>query len=264
MIISGIAIPIDKLNHNGWGLHNREIQSAVDTLKKSDIRLCEKLDHGCDFNPQSHHSVGKPIDVYLDEAKNAIIAKVSITNTRVQDLIKQGKIKAWSVFGTGHQNDDGWVSDYTNKSLTLVADPAWDDARFASRESTDNHEGLSDGDYKKFTAKYDIKEEAMPDKEEDKFTSELEKKFAAKDTEFAAKFDEITAKFDQVIAAKDTEITDLKKEVSELKASTVRLPKEEPVAPTITDITTDLTSVKASLISEKDVDKLVAAKLNEY
>lgn len=256
MIISGVAIPLDQLNHNRWGIRNHEVDNAISTLKSSTIRLCDKLDHACDFTNSALHQVGSVMDAFYDSAKNAIVAKVSITHPKAEQYIREGKLKAWSVFGTGNQDTDGWVSNYTNKSLTLVADPAWETAKFASSSQ------------REFSAKYVFEETMAPDDKNDpeaKFTKELNEKFASKDTEIDKKIADLSSKFDQVIASKDQKITDLEKQINELKASK-ETPKESATKtetpPTITQ--KDLDVIKADITPKTDIDALVASKIAEY
>jgi len=263
MILEGIVMPVGELNANGWGVKSPEIGNVISTLKQSVVRLCPELEHGCDLTESKHHEIGKVIDAWLDG--KYIHAKTEIYNPKAKSSVLDGIVAAWSVYGQGDQHSDGFVSNYKNKSLTLVADPAWKDATFSISAS------------KRFTLTNSFsKDVIMPEDSDDeaKFLASL-KDEVKKDTDAHKK------EVSDLIAAKDKQIADLTKTVTEQSAAIDELKKlvtaslekikgdpedkktekkDDEVKP-IYASKDDLEALKTGIKSEDDIDKLVASKL---
>jgi len=252
MILQGIVMPVGQLNANGWGITSAEIANTIKSLKQSVVRLCPDMAHSCDLTESKPHEIGAVIDAWYDGTN--INAKTKINSDNAKSMVKTGKVKAWSVYGQGDQQDNGFVVDYKNKSLTLVADPAWKSATFNVAAS------------KRFTLTNSFsKDDIMADdKEEAAFIASLDKKI--EDSEMAIK-----KEVGDLIASKDKQINDLTdlvkkqtKDIADLVASL-----KPPVKPEEKDETPmyaskdEIEAIKGSIKTDADINKLVASRLAE-
>lgn len=254
MILEGIVMPVGQLNANGWGITPGEIANTIQSLKQSVVRLCPDMAHGCDITESKPHEIGAVIDAWYDGIN--INAKTKISNQNAKSMVKTGKVKAWSVYGQGDQQSDGFVVGYKNKSLTLVADPAWKSATFNVAAS------------KRFTLTNSFsKDDIMPeDSDEAKFLASLDQKIA--DSQEATK-----KEVGDLIASKDKQITDLsdlvKKQAEDMAALVASLkPKEDNDKTDKKDDPVfaskeDLDAIKGTIKTDADIDKLVASRLAE-
>jgi len=244
-------MPVGELNANGWGIQSPEITNVVNSLKQSVVRLCPERDHSCDLTESKPHEIGAVIDAWYDGFN--IKAKTEIYNEKARSLVKNGEIKAWSVYGQGDQLPNGFVQNYFNKSLTLVADPAWKSATFSHAAS------------KRFMLTNPVEDITMPD-DEAKFLASFDKKI---EEERKKTKEEV----DALIASKDKQITDLTdlvktqgdaiEELKKLfKASEDQEDAEDPKEPEVKFASLDqIEDLKKTIKTEDDIDKLVASRL---
>ncbi|MDG6244926.1 MAG: hypothetical protein QCH31_11160 [Methanolobus sp.] len=79
---------------------------------------------------------------------------------RSQDKVAEQKIldgvweRTWSVYGKASSISEGWAEGFQARSLTLVRDPAWDEASFNVVASTDTA-GLSKRFKRKINLNFD-------------------------------------------------------------------------------------------------------------
>lgn len=247
-------MPIGTLNANGWGVPPSEAPNVITTLKQSVVRLCRDPDHACDLTDSKRHEIGAVSDAWI--ADNAIYAKVNINDKAAESRIKSGDLKAWSVYGQGDQHADGFVINYKNKSLTLVADPAWSSAQFKAVAASKSS---------RFMLTNSFEDVNMTDKDEEKFLAGLDQKIT--DSQ-----ETIKKEFSELVASKDKQITDLTEIVKQqaeaiktLQASVESITKTdtkddpEPKFASKDDLETPKTEIK----TEEDIDKLIASKMSQ-
>lgn len=142
VIIEGVAFPLDVLNKNGWGIPSRDADNAISSLQTAVVRVCSRdAPHGCDINEDPKAEIGRVIAAWND---NGIVrAKVDVTDSVAeQKLIDETWPKKWSVYAKSKKLKDGWTEGIDVRSLTLVTNPAWDDATFEIAASEDGELGI--------------------------------------------------------------------------------------------------------------------------
>lgn len=253
-------MPVGQLNANGWGITPAEIANTIQSLKQSVVRLCPDMAHGCDLTESRPHEIGAVIDAWYDGTN--IKAKTKISNQNAKSMVKTGKVKAWSVYGQGDQQSDGFVVGYKNKSLTLVADPAWKSATFNVAASRDATRFMLTNSFSK--------DDIMPeDSDEAKFLASLDQKIA--DGKEATK-----KEVGDLIASKDKQINELSElvkkqaaDMDEFKKFVASLKSEDPKDSTTKDETPvyaskdDVEAIKGSIKTDDQINNLVAARLAE-
>lgn len=245
-------MPIGTLNANRWGIPPSEVPNVITTLKQSVVRLCRDPDHACDLTDSKRHEIGAVTDAWSDGT--AIYARTLISDSKAENRIKSGELKAWSVYGQGDQHADGFVVDYKNKSLTLVADPAWSSAQFKAIAASKSSRFMLTNSFEDVT---------MPDTEEDKFLAGLDSKI--KDSQ-----ESIKKEFSELVASKDKQISDLTEALKTLQASVDAITKandstdeddsEEDIIYASKD---DLESLKTGIKTEEDIEKLIASRMSQ-
>lgn len=259
MILEGLVMPIGTLNANGWGIPSFEVPNTIATLKQSVVRLCRDPDHACDLIDSKRHEIGAVLDAWV--ANDAIYAKVNINDKIAESRIKSGDLKAWSVYGQGDQHADGFVINYKNKSLTLVADPAWSSAQFKAVAASKSS---------RFMLTNSFEDVNMTDKDEEKFLAGLDQKIT--DSQ-----ETIKKEFSELVASKDKQITDLSEIVKQqaeaiktLQASIDSITKTKDSTEDSNDSEDviyaskdDFETLKTEIKTEEDIDKLIASKLNQ-
>lgn len=291
MIIKGTVFPVNKINANGWGLPYDEISRAVTSLQKSPIRICKgfsksqqnnKFDHSCDLGLSTITNAGVPLNVYYNPLTSSIDAEVEIHDTDTQNLIKDGILNGWSVYGDGLKDSTGFVHNYNNKSLTLVSEPAWSDSTFRLLESQQNEDSaITASKSNRFTYVNYFKEVTMtPDGKKTDEKPELteEEKFLAS---FKEGNDKTQAKIDTVIASTEAKIADLAKQnelmfakleqvIASIGATTGNNDKKDTksdakqeIATTDNILASRLDSLEKLVPKTDDIEKLVAARLAE-
>lgn len=130
VLIQGLAFPLDTRNNNGEGIPSTEIENAISSLKSAVIRVCPRNEpHVCDVKEDPNAEIGHIADVWQD--KNNVYAVANITDSIADRKIRDGTWKGgWSIYAGGDDKQDGWLSGVNIKSLTLVNDPAWNDAKW--------------------------------------------------------------------------------------------------------------------------------------
>jgi hypothetical protein len=129
IFIEGPAIPLDIKNMNGWGVKTQDAAEAISSLKSSVVRVCSRYSpHGCDASADPNREIGYIVDAW--EQNGQVITKAAITDSIAVRKMKEGTWgNKWSVFAPTHESlDDGWVKGIKIRALTLVKDPAWENA----------------------------------------------------------------------------------------------------------------------------------------
>lgn len=258
MILEGIVMPVDELNANGWGIHSSEITNTIASLKQSVVRLCPEKAHSCDFAESKKHEIGMVKDAWFDG--KYIRAKTEILSEKAKSLIRNREIAAWSVYGQGDQHGDGFVQNYLNKSLTLVADPAWKSAQFSQVAAST-----------RFMLANPFKEDTMaPDIEEDKFMASFDKKVNEKGESLKKEFQDLVASKDKQISDLSTLVTAQADAIKTLQASVESLLKdkkpeekkpEEKKPEEVFASKDDLKTIQDEIKSEKDIQSLIASAM---
>ncbi len=128
VIIEGVAFPLDTLNKNGWGVSASEADSAISSLKNAVIRVCPRdSPHGCDYSEDPNAEIGKVLDAWKEGQE--VKARADITDSIASQKIQEGTWpKTWSVYTKAAALKNGWASGIDTRSLTLVTNPAWENA----------------------------------------------------------------------------------------------------------------------------------------
>jgi hypothetical protein len=142
VIIEGTAFPLDTLNKNGWGVPASEADSAISSLKNAVIRVCPRdSPHGCDYSEDPKAEIGRVLDAWKENDR--IRARAEITDPVASQKISEGTWpKKWSVYSKAAALKNGWAHGVSNRSLTLVTNPAWDESTWEIAASDDGQIGI--------------------------------------------------------------------------------------------------------------------------
>lgn len=129
--IEGTAFPLGEINKNGWGVPFSEADNAVSSLKNSVLRICSRdAPHECDFSEDPNTEIGRVIDAWREGSE--IKARASVTDSVAERKILDGTWEnAWSIYSLANSIDDNWASGVQARSLTLVQNPAWEQATWS-------------------------------------------------------------------------------------------------------------------------------------
>lgn len=267
LFIEGTAFPLGKLNVNGWGVPFSEEENAIKTLKTSVVRVCPRdAPHLCDIFEDPFAEIGHVVDAWRDG--DDIIAKAEITDSAAAQKIEDGTwTPAWSVYSMSESLDSGgWAHGFEARSMTLVNDPAWDQATW---QITASKEGkLSMRTVNKFKIIASKTGETMPDPTpEEKKITELEGQLAEKDGEIAelktqvSTVEELTASKTE-LEKKNAEQEKLIASYEKNKATSVPLEKvQELIASKVDEVSTaKLTAFQESQKRTTALASLTAAR----
>lgn len=137
VILEGVAFPLDVLNKNGWGIPSSDADNAISSLQSAVVRVCSRdSPHGCDVNEDPKAEIGRVLAAWND---NGIVrTRVEITDSVAnQKLMDRTWPMKWSVYGKSKTKNNGWTEGANIRSITLVTNPAWDDATFNIAASED-------------------------------------------------------------------------------------------------------------------------------
>lgn len=139
IFIEGVAFPLGIINANGWGIPFAEADNAIKSLKTSVVRICSRVDpHICDYMEDPFSEIGHVVDSWRDG--DDIVCKAEITDSQAVQKIEDGTWKTtWSVFAYSDETDSGgWVHNLIVKSITIVDNPAWEQAQWSVTASKDS------------------------------------------------------------------------------------------------------------------------------
>ena len=142
VILEGVAFPLDVLNKNGWGIPSSDADNAISSLKNAVVRVCSRdAPHGCDISEDPKAEIGRVLAAWND---NGIVrTRVEITDSVAnQKLMDRTWPMKWSVYGKSKTKNNGWTEGANIRSITLVTNPAWDDATFNIAASEDGENKL--------------------------------------------------------------------------------------------------------------------------
>ncbi len=126
--IEGTAFPLGEINKNGWGIPFSEAENAISSLKDSVLRICPRdSPHECDFSEDPNAEIGRIVDAWQEGSE--IKARASVTDSVAERKIHDGTWEnTWSIYSLADSIDDNWASGVQARSLTLVQNPAWEQA----------------------------------------------------------------------------------------------------------------------------------------
>ncbi|HII01109.1 TPA: hypothetical protein HA351_05480 [Methanosarcinaceae archaeon] len=138
LFIEGTAFPLGELNKNGWGVPFSEAGNAISSLKNSVIRICPRdAPHICDIFEDPFAEIGRFMDAWREG--DEIVARAEITDSVAAQKVDDGTWEtAWSIYSLSDGIDSGgWTHGFEARSMTLVNDPAWEQAvwQIAASES---------------------------------------------------------------------------------------------------------------------------------
>lgn len=244
--IQGLAFPLNEKNLNEWGVHESEAENAIKTLKASVIRVCPRdSPHGCDFAEDPKAEIGRVTDAWKEG--NAIFARASITDSTAEQKITDGTWEpTWSVYLKAAELNDGWASGIEARSLTLVKNPAWNQASWSIAASEGEKPLL------RTISKFTIIT-ASQNNTGGHMTAELETKIKELEKQLAAS--------EATIKELSPKIEPLEKQVEELAASKATLEKE------LSEKTTLIASFekeKAGSVPMETVKTLIASAIADH
>lgn len=137
VILEGVAFPLDTINHNGWGIPSSDADNAISSLQNAVVRVCSRdSPHGCDITEDPKAEIGRVLAAWKDGG--VVRTKVDITDSVASQKLKEHTWPAkWSVYGKSKAKVNGWTDGANIRSITLVTNPAWDDATFNIAASED-------------------------------------------------------------------------------------------------------------------------------
>ena len=121
---------MDVLNKNGWGIPSSDADNAISSLQKAVVRVCSRdAPHGCDATEDPKAEIGRVLAAWNDNGivRTRVDITDSIANQKLNDHTWPMK---WSVYGKSKAKVNGWTDGANIRSITLVTNPAWDDATF--------------------------------------------------------------------------------------------------------------------------------------
>ncbi len=247
VIIEGTAFPLDKINKNGWGVPASEAGNAISSLKNSVIRVCPRdAPHGCDFSEDPKAEIGRILDVWK-EGKDVKI-RADITDSIASQKVEDGTWpNTWSVYGHSQKLTDGWVEGFAARSMTLVLDPAWEDAKWGIAASESG--GYAVRTIQSFSL---IASQAGDPVAEENNNQDP----SGGDPSPEEKIEQL----EQTVADRDKEIEDLKKNSSDLTAANEELGKK---VKDLEKIVASHEKNKATSVPMEKVQELIETKANE-
>lgn len=137
VILEGVAFPLDKINHNGWGIPSSDADNAISSLQNAVVRVCSRdSPHGCDVTGDPKAEIGRVLAAWKDGG--VVRTKVDITDSVASQKLTEHTWPAkWSVYGKSKAKVNGWTDGANIRSITLVTNPAWEDATFNIAASED-------------------------------------------------------------------------------------------------------------------------------
>lgn len=252
IFIEGLAFPLGVLNSNNQGIPFSEAENSIKSLKTSVVRVCSRVDpHFCDAIGDPNSEIGHIVDAGQDG--DNVRCKAAITDSIAQQKIEDGTWKPyWSIFGTVQDWDSGgWAHGIVIESISLVNDPAWDNATWsivsASKEGKHRFHTVS-----QFTITASVSEKNG----DETITKELEEKIKTLEDQVKEKdllIEELSPKVDSIAT--------LETQVAELTASKSTLEKEIVEK---TKMIASLEKEKAGSVSMDILTEKIAAAIEEH
>lgn len=247
MVIIEGTFPLDEINSNGWGLRSSDADNAISSLKTSVIRVCPRdSPHGCDLSEDPNAEIGTVIGAWKEPEQIRI--RADITDSVASKKLEDGTWpKKWSPYALAPSLEGGWAKDIEFRSLTLVTNPAWENATFQIAASGDGKIGIRA--LESFTLTASQKGDPLPNNDNNP------------PAEGDPSPEEKIAQLEQDIADKDTKIGDLEKSNSDLTAANEELDRK---VKDMEKLTASLKDEKTKMITLDEAKKLVAAELDNY
>ena len=138
--IQGLAVPLNLLNKNNWGVPFSEADNVIASLKNSVLKICPGEAHACDYSEDPFGRIGRVADAWLEP--DGVHASAEVTDSVAARKIEEGTWDEhnWSVFGDSSVDpkiNDGWVRDFAASALTLVRNPAWAQSQYSIAAAED-------------------------------------------------------------------------------------------------------------------------------
>ena len=220
MLIEGVAFPVDVLNANNQGIPLSEVPNTLASLPLSPIRICTRLPnesaHHCDFSGDPKSEIGRIIEAWHD---TTVTPSVIMTVAEILDSVAIQKImdgvwaNTWSFFGSGIEDEKGFIHDFHVEAMTLVNDPAWKESQFkVIAASAGDNPTIKKW---RFDARMTVKASDSKEKKVKKMTDKPEDVFdkvalESRISTMIADHQKAMASKDALIVEKDTEIASLK------------------------------------------------------
>jgi uncharacterized protein YoxC len=272
LFIQGLAIPINQKNKNGWGVPSSEAANVISSLKTSILKICPGESHACDYSGDPFGRIGRNVAAWLED--DGVHAKYEVTDSIAERKLKEGTWHdlKWSTFASSkndHTKNDGWVYGVAVKTMTLVKNPAWEQAQFKIAASEDEF------------SEYHIYSDFELISEGDPISEDYEKtikELTASKAELEKKITELTASVEDKTKALNVAVNDIseaktaleaaEKNVTELTASVDELTKEvETKDKTITEKTTLIASLekeREGTVPMTKLETIIAAAIEKH
>ena len=280
LFIQGLAVPLNVKNKNGWGVPDTETANVINSLKASVLKICPGEAHACDYSGDPNGRIGVFDSAWA--ASEGVYAKYKVTDSVAERKLKEGTWNdlKWSMYGDSQNNpilNNGWANGINVKTMTLVKNPAWEQAQYqvtASVEDTPTELRL----FSEFTliASQEGDHTTIEDelKAAQKNVADLEKELAAaKQTASvsASTIEELNTKVTTLTASvteKDkslnvavNDVTEAKTQVDELTASVTKLKTELEAK---TTLIASLEKEKAGSVPMDQLNTIIAAAIEKH
>lgn len=141
LFIQGLAVPLNVKNKNGWGIPAADADNVIKSFPTSTLKICPGEAHACDYTGDPNGIIGRYASHWLEA--DGIHAKYEVTDSVAQRKLKEGTWDGfkWSMYGGSKTNpilNGGWASGTTVKNMTLVRNPAWEQAQYQITASADD------------------------------------------------------------------------------------------------------------------------------
>lgn len=255
IFIEGVAFPLGVINANGWGIPFAEADNAIKSLKTSVVRICSRVDpHMCDYMEDPFSEIGHVVDACKDG--DNIVCKAEITDSQAIQKIEDGTWKTtWSVFAYSDETDSGgWVHNLIVKSITIVDNPAWEQAQWNVTASKDGgKQEIRKISQFKLIASSQNKEggHLTPEEEVDKLKKDIEEK-DGKITELGEQAGKVEG-LEKQVGELGASVKDLESKLKEKETLIASLEKKEAVSMTMDEVTKKI----AAAIEEHDAEQAV-------
>lgn len=144
LLLEGTIIPLNKINANGWGIKEDEVDNILSSIKNAVVRICDRTgenEHWCDFTGDRKSEIGRVLEAWFNPVTKTIDGIIAVYDRIAKQKIEDGIYpNKWSIFGQFKEKDGDWLKGVEILSLTLVENPAWEEAgfRIASSENENN------------------------------------------------------------------------------------------------------------------------------
>ncbi|VVB51644.1 Uncharacterised protein [uncultured archaeon] len=149
LIVSGPLYKIGALNKNEWGIPRTEVDNILNSIVGNPLKICSSEgaatnEHSCDYAWDPRAEIGKVTAAKVEG--DWIHATAEVTDPiAAQKIIDGTWPRSWSGFLTHRASKSkGWLPHIRNKAITIVRNPAYENAGYTTGTSQSFYAKIQD------------------------------------------------------------------------------------------------------------------------